>query len=557
MITILGEAPLQIFLGTLIGWGLGALITYWLTAYILLWVFRRTETDVDDVILGVSRRPAVRLVIIYGLRNAFSAWGSSLPGGVLIDQILWALIAITITHWTARLFVDVLVYYVKELAEQTEAIWDDVLVPVLERIGAPLIYLVGLFAALQALGLDLTGLWVAIGGGAFVLAFALQGILSDFFAGLILLVDTPFRTGDVIVLPDTVTKGTNITAVVRNIGIRVTHLFNVQNYTDMFIPNSALGRSTFFNANRPTTNLAATVGFAAKRQGTNPNKVMAILQEAVLAHPDIVGNPMPKLKALPSVKGLKKKDTVTGAPSKKRAAYNRLRAEVYVNNSLDAIRKQLQLLVAKVKQLEMGGLDKDEIVDISNDFDSILVTVGLRSEELSGRGWKRIELLKDENADKSSLIKLLKSWIEIWMTDPNLYPEDREILNSEWDQKIRFFSSRLSSLYDVLHDPSGQETRVDDHIQDLVRWLDESFKRTQVMWQEPQVWLTSFNSTFIGFNIRYYVDNIRLEHWRRPWRVESELTKDVLRRFKIEGVKLPKAMYRSGDEKTQPGVFIT
>ena len=417
--------------------------------------------------------------------------------------------------------------------------------------------MVGLFAALQALGLDLTGLWVAIGGGAFVLAFALQGILSDFFAGLILLVDTPFRTGDVIVLPDTVTKGTNITAVVRNIGIRVTHLFNVQNYTDMFIPNGALGRATFFNANRPTTNLAATVGFAAKRQGTNPNKVMAILQEAVLAHPDIVGNPAPKLTALPSVKGLKKKDPITGAPSKKRAAYNRLRAEVHVNNRLDEIRKQLHLLVTKVKKLELGGLDKEEVSDISNDFDAILVLVGLRSEEISGRGWKRIQLLEDAAADKTSLIILLRSWIEIWMTDPNLYPEDRDILNSEWDQKIRFFSNRLSNLYDVLHDPSGQETRVDDHIQDLIRWLDDSFKRTQVMWQEPQVWLTSFNSTFIGFNIRYYVDNIRLEHWRRPWRVESELTKDVLRRFKIEGVKLPKAMYRSGDEKTQPGVFIT
>ena len=68
---------------------------------------------------------------------------------------------------------------------------------------------------------------------------------------------------------------------------------------------------------------------------------------------------------------------------------------------------------------------------------------------------------------------------------------------------------------------------------------------------------SSFNNTFIGFNVRYYVDNIRLEHWRRPWRVESELTKDVMRRFKIEGVKLPKAMYRSGDENTQAGVFIT
>ena len=557
MITFLGNEPAQVFLGTLLVWGVAALATYWLCAYVLLWAFRRTDTDVDDVILGVSRRPAVLVVTLYGLRNALGAWGPALPASVWIDRILWALIAITLTHWAARLFVDVLIYYIKDFAEQTEAIWDDVLVPVLERLGAPMIYIVGLFFALQFLGIDMTGLWVAVGGGAFVLAFALQGILSDFFAGLILLVDTPFRTGDVIVLPDTVTKGKNITAVVRSIGIRTTHLFNVQNYTDMFIPNGALGRSTFFNANRPTTNLAATVGFAAKRQGTNPNKVMAMLREAVLAHPDIVGDPMPKLKALPSVKGLKKKDEVAGTPSKKRAAYNRLRAEAYVNRQLDAIREALHALVVKIKEMELGGLDAQEVADLSREYDKILAMVGLRPLEQTGRRWQKTQLVADADVDGKTLLELLHNWIEVWLTDPNLFPDDREILHGEWDQKVRFLSTRLANLYDVIHDPTGQETRVDDMVQDLDNWLDESFKRTKVMWQEPQVWLTAFNNTFIGFNVRYYVDNIRLEHWRRPWRVESELTKDVMRRFKVEGVKLPKAMYRSGDENTQAGVFIT
>ncbi len=557
MITLLGNGPLQVFLGTLLVWGVAALVTYWLCAYILLWAFRRTDTDVDDVILGVSRRPAVLLVVWYGLRNAFGAWGSTLPGVIWIDRIIWALIAVTLTHWVARLFVDVLVYYIKDLAEQTEAIWDDVLVPVLERLGAPLIYVVGLFFALQFLGLDLTGLWVAVGGGAFVLAFALQGILSDFFAGLILLVDTPFRTGDVIVLPDTVTKGKNITAVVRSIGIRMTHLFNVQNYTDMFIPNGALSRSTFFNANRPTTNLVATVGFAAKRQGTNPNKVMAMLREAVLAHPDIIGDPIPKLEALPSIKGLKKKDDAAGTPSKKRAAYNRLRAEVYVNRHLDAIRKELHGLISKIKELELGGLDAQEVAELSEVYDKTLSMIGLRPLEQTGRRWQKTQLVEGGGDDADTLLKLIHNWLEIWLTDPNLFPDDREILHGEWDQKIRFLSNRLASLYDVIHNPTGQETRVDDMVQSLDGWLDESFKRTKVMWQEPQVWLTAFNQTFIGFNVRYYVDNIRLEHWRRPWRVESELTKDVMRRFKIGGVKLPKAMYRSGDETTEAGVFIT
>ena len=76
MITFMGNAPMQVFLSTLLVWGVAAVVTYWLCAYVLLWVFRRTDTDVDDVILGVSRRPAVQLVVLYGLRNAFGALGS-------------------------------------------------------------------------------------------------------------------------------------------------------------------------------------------------------------------------------------------------------------------------------------------------------------------------------------------------------------------------------------------------------------------------------------------------------------------------------------------------
>ena len=210
-----------------------------------------------------------------------------------------------------------------------------------------------------------------------------------------------------------------------------------------------------------------------------------------------------------------------------------------------------------IKEMELGGLDAQEVAELSGEYDKILSMFGLRPVEQTGRRWQKTQLVEDAALDEKDLVKLVHEWLEIWLTDPNLFPDDRKVLHGEWGQKIRFLSNRLAALYDVIHNPSGQDTRVDDMVEELDIWLDESFKRTKVMWQEPQVWLTSFNNTFIGFNVRYYVDNIRLEHWRRPWRVESELTKDVMRRFKIEGVKLPKAMYRSGDENTQAGVFIT
>jgi MscS family membrane protein len=59
--------------------------------------------------------------------------------------------------------------------------WDDVLLPILEAVVPVIVFtLAGVFV-LRSLGVDLTGIWVALGGATFVLGFAAQGILANFF----------------------------------------------------------------------------------------------------------------------------------------------------------------------------------------------------------------------------------------------------------------------------------------------------------------------------------------------------------------------------------------
>ena len=96
-----------------------------------------------------------------------------------------------------------------------------------------MLYVVGAFIALQVIGFDLTGLWVAFGGATFVLGFAVKDILANFFSGLVLLIDTPFRFGDVIMHNDE-------RAIVRKIGLRTTRLYLIDTHCEVYVPNGSI-----------------------------------------------------------------------------------------------------------------------------------------------------------------------------------------------------------------------------------------------------------------------------------------------------------------------------
>ena len=70
--------------------------------------------------------------------------------------------------------------------------WDNVLIPLLEGVIPVLIFLTGIALILQcSFGVDLTGVWVTLGGASLIVGLATKDILANFFSGLGLLVYTP------------------------------------------------------------------------------------------------------------------------------------------------------------------------------------------------------------------------------------------------------------------------------------------------------------------------------------------------------------------------------
>jgi small conductance mechanosensitive channel len=91
---------------------------------------------------------------------------------------------------------------------------------------------VTVLVVLGILGVNPAGLVAVLGAVTLAFSLALQDILKNFFSGIYLLLERPFRVGDTI-------KVKEQTGVVENIGVRTTQLRTVDNI-QVLVPNATV-----------------------------------------------------------------------------------------------------------------------------------------------------------------------------------------------------------------------------------------------------------------------------------------------------------------------------
>lgn len=92
--------------------------------------------------------------------------------------------------------------------------------------------IVTLLWVLSILGVNPTGLVAVAGAVGLAFSLAIQDILKNFFSGIYLLLERPFRVGDTIRVKDQ--RG-----VVENIGVRTTQLRTAEN-VQVLVPNATV-----------------------------------------------------------------------------------------------------------------------------------------------------------------------------------------------------------------------------------------------------------------------------------------------------------------------------
>ena len=502
---------------------IGTVLLYVVLFYLLRSLFRGFENDTALVTLNVSAYPALATFLIITLKISFSSLITvEIVRG--IESLLTVSLIIVLSYWLIELINKVIIYYLKEYTQQTEVMWDDVLLPIIEAVAPVIIITIAGGLVLKSFGVDLTGIWVTLGGATFIIGFAVKDILANFFSGIVLLIDTPFQFGDVLRLED------GSLGMLKKIGVRVTQLYMFNSHCDVYVPNSTLQGQNITNLSRPTSYYYYSISIEIPIEW-DVNRAKIIMEQIVLAHPDTLGDIDRKLEFISEFYNDCSGDIHA---EQQTIGEIRLLAEQEVNFKLEEISAFLESLVLTIQFAEKGGLTPEEIANIQQEYQEILALIGLEVIADNEDNLAKASL-KETKAD-DNLFELVRNWYRANLKDPNLLEDDQLIISEEWERKINLLSKRVQKLWQTISNPQREETRLDDYVLELIKWLQERFKQPRSQWQEPQIRMIGVNHDegyiYVEFELNFYVDDIKLEDGKRGSRLSSQIYQEAIGHFR-------------------------
>lgn len=248
----------------------------------------KTETDLDDRIIGVLEKSVQQIINFTALyiaagriENVYHGkWTTYLDGAFFIVMVIF------ITMLFSGMVRVIMEWYVTLIAARTQSQVDDELVPLVKRVANMLLYSIGLVICLDHFHIDIKALVVSLGVGSFAIAFAAQETLSNMIAGFVIMVDRPFRAGDRIRIISSQQTGDVI-----KVGLRSTKVLDFDNNIVM-IPNAQIIKSEIVNYSYPevSTRLRIEVSVA---YGSDIEKIKKVLTDVCESFDQILSEPKP------------------------------------------------------------------------------------------------------------------------------------------------------------------------------------------------------------------------------------------------------------------------
>ena len=236
---------IAIIFGTLL---LGRWLIRLLVLRLLPLITRKTRSTLDDYLVRAFHPPLFLLAVVYafdlGLKRI-----EFLPASWVtpLSEVFYVLYLSTIFITLGRLVNTLGVWYTREVAPKTQTRVDEQLLPFFRRMALILLGMIAAIILLSHFEVDVSGLVTTLGVGSLAIALAAKETLEDTIAGLVIVVDRPYRIGDRIEVQDLDTWGDVV-----DIGLRSTRIRTRDNRM-VIIPNSVIGKSLIVNYSYPDT----------------------------------------------------------------------------------------------------------------------------------------------------------------------------------------------------------------------------------------------------------------------------------------------------------------
>jgi small-conductance mechanosensitive channel len=261
-------AVVTIIIGIVLA-GIAHAIVRWLRKYA-----ETTETKWDDIIVAAIGTPVQVGIIAVSVYIALKSF-DIVPAQysvIVSDDVLNSIYILLGTWIVSSLLHDILRIYGHAWAEKTEGDADDRLVDLLELVTRYVVWFAGIMLVFVNLDINITPFLAGAGIAGAALALAAQDYLSNFFGGIVITIDKPFKVGDRVEIGtfygDVLYIGTRSTRVKTLDGKIVT------------IPNSNITSNSVINYSEPDPRLRFTIPVTVA-YGSDILRVKEILLEVV------------------------------------------------------------------------------------------------------------------------------------------------------------------------------------------------------------------------------------------------------------------------------------
>jgi small conductance mechanosensitive channel len=231
-------------------------------------------TAISGVEVDVSDASATWTVI--------TGWLASKQGGLRWAKNIAFFLVIILVSWILSTVIAKAVKKAVANIQSASALLKDFIVNITRKV----ILLVGFIVALSMLEVNIGPLMAAIGAAGFIMAFALQGTLSNFAAGIMILISRPYDVGDLVDVGGTLGKVDAMTIV-------STTLRKVDNQK-VVVPNNMIWGNIITNitgTSKRRVDMVFGIGY-----GDDIAKAQKILEEIMETHDAVLKDPEPVVK---------------------------------------------------------------------------------------------------------------------------------------------------------------------------------------------------------------------------------------------------------------------
>ena len=283
---VLIENPLILSLIIILGSIIVAKITDLVFTVIIKRITARTRTELDDKIVVLFHKPIFYSILFIGFSMAVKT--ANLP-----DYIDFALVGIfktiTIIIWLF-LISRILILSIDWASKQTDnKLLQQKTLPLFNNLGKIAIGLFGIYFIFLSWDININGILASAGVLGVVLGLAAKDTVANFFAGIFLMADSPFKEGDYILL-ETGERG-----YVKSMGLRSTR-FLTRDDIEITIPNSVIASSKIVNESGGPEDIERVRITLLVAYGTEIDSVKNLLKSIALNNDNVQNEPEPRVR---------------------------------------------------------------------------------------------------------------------------------------------------------------------------------------------------------------------------------------------------------------------